>query len=416
MSTASKNSFSSRATLRVGNDSFEIYRLDALAKAGVGNVARLPFSLKVLLENLLAPRGRPLRPRGRHSRPRRLGPLERRRERNLLHARARAAAGFHRRSGGRRSRRDARSDPQAWRRSEKNQSAASRRTRDRPLRASGQIRLRGRLRLQRRTRNAAQHRALRLPPLGTESLEEFQSCSAGHRHLPSGESRISRARRFQRRAGRQALRLPRFARRHRFAHHHGQRPRRVRLGRRRHRSGSRHARPAALDADSRTSSASSCTAACPKARRPPTWCSPSRRCCARKASSENSSSSTARAFPASRFPTAPPSPTWRPNTAPPWASSPSTRRRSPTCASPAAASAQVRLVEAYTKEQGIFRTDETPDPIFSDKLELDLATVVPTMAGPKRPQDSVPLTQAKVGVRKIAHRSAQARARAEQRR
>jgi aconitate hydratase len=56
---------------------------------------------------------------------------------------------------------------------------------------------------------------------------------------------------------------------------------------------------------------------------------------------------------------------------------------------------QVALVEAYTKEQGIFRTDETPDPVFSDTLELDLAKVVPTIAGPKRPQDSVPLTQAK---------------------
>src|SRR5579863_6574411 len=55
---------------------------------------------------------------------------------------------------------------------------------------------------------------------------------------------------------------------------------------------------------------------------------------------------------------------------------------------------QVRLVEAYTKAQGLFRTDQTPDPIFSDRLELDLASVVPTMAGPKRPQDSVALTQA----------------------
>jgi aconitate hydratase len=55
----------------------------------------------------------------------------------------------------------------------------------------------------------------------------------------------------------------------------------------------------------------------------------------------------------------------------------------------------VKLVEAYTKEQGLFRTDATPDPIFSDRLELDLATVVPTMAGPKRPQDSVFLTDAK---------------------
>jgi aconitate hydratase len=56
---------------------------------------------------------------------------------------------------------------------------------------------------------------------------------------------------------------------------------------------------------------------------------------------------------------------------------------------------QVKLVEAYTKEQSLFRTDQTPDPIFSDRLELDLTTVVPTMAGPKRPQDSVPLTHAK---------------------
>jgi aconitate hydratase len=56
---------------------------------------------------------------------------------------------------------------------------------------------------------------------------------------------------------------------------------------------------------------------------------------------------------------------------------------------------RVRLVEAYTKEQGLFRTDATPDPIFSDKIELDLAKVVPTMAGPKRPQDSVPLAEAK---------------------
>jgi len=56
---------------------------------------------------------------------------------------------------------------------------------------------------------------------------------------------------------------------------------------------------------------------------------------------------------------------------------------------------RVRLVEAYTKDQGLFRTDQTPDPIFSSRIELDLASVVPTMAGPKRPQDSVPLTQAK---------------------
>ncbi|MSP78135.1 MAG: aconitate hydratase AcnA [Dehalococcoidia bacterium] len=56
---------------------------------------------------------------------------------------------------------------------------------------------------------------------------------------------------------------------------------------------------------------------------------------------------------------------------------------------------QVDLVERYAKEQGVFRTDATPDPEFSDKLELDLGTVVPSLAGPRRPQDRVALTQMK---------------------
>jgi aconitate hydratase len=56
---------------------------------------------------------------------------------------------------------------------------------------------------------------------------------------------------------------------------------------------------------------------------------------------------------------------------------------------------QVMLVEAYTKAQGLFRTDDTPDPIFTDTLELDLRSVEPSLAGPKRPQDRVPLKLAK---------------------
>ncbi|TMA12137.1 MAG: aconitate hydratase AcnA [Deltaproteobacteria bacterium] len=55
----------------------------------------------------------------------------------------------------------------------------------------------------------------------------------------------------------------------------------------------------------------------------------------------------------------------------------------------------IRLVEAYCKEQGLFRTDASPDPVFTDTLELDLATVEPSLAGPRRPQDRVPLKQAK---------------------
>ena len=62
---------------------------------------------------------------------------------------------------------------------------------------------------------------------------------------------------------------------------------------------------------------------------------------------------------------------------------------------------QIALVEAYCKEQGLFRTDATPDPSFTDTLQLDLGTVEPTVAGPKRPQDRVPLRQAKSSFTKI---------------
>ena len=53
----------------------------------------------------------------------------------------------------------------------------------------------------------------------------------------------------------------------------------------------------------------------------------------------------------------------------------------------------VERVERYCKEQGLFRTDATPDPVFSTTLELDLSTVESSLAGPKRPQDRVPLTE-----------------------
>ncbi|MCC6586316.1 MAG: aconitate hydratase AcnA [Bryobacterales bacterium] len=55
----------------------------------------------------------------------------------------------------------------------------------------------------------------------------------------------------------------------------------------------------------------------------------------------------------------------------------------------------IALVEAYYKEQGLFRTDETPDPIYTDTLELDLSTVVPSLAGPRRPQDRINLPDVK---------------------
>ncbi|HEU5253190.1 MAG TPA: aconitate hydratase [Solirubrobacterales bacterium] len=55
----------------------------------------------------------------------------------------------------------------------------------------------------------------------------------------------------------------------------------------------------------------------------------------------------------------------------------------------------IELVDAYAREQGMFHEESTPDPVFSDLLELDLGEVEPSLAGPKRPQDRVPLSEAK---------------------
>ena len=55
---------------------------------------------------------------------------------------------------------------------------------------------------------------------------------------------------------------------------------------------------------------------------------------------------------------------------------------------------QIEIVEAYCREQQLFRTDDMPDPEYSDVLELDLATIEPSLAGPKRPQDRIALHEA----------------------
>jgi aconitate hydratase len=60
----------------------------------------------------------------------------------------------------------------------------------------------------------------------------------------------------------------------------------------------------------------------------------------------------------------------------------------------------IRRVEAYCRAQGLFRDADTPDPEFTDILELDLGTVEPSLAGPKRPQDRVPLSEMKAAFQK----------------
>jgi aconitate hydratase A / 2-methylisocitrate dehydratase len=60
---------------------------------------------------------------------------------------------------------------------------------------------------------------------------------------------------------------------------------------------------------------------------------------------------------------------------------------------------QVELVEAYAKLQGLFRTDDSPDPEFDESLDLDLGSVEPSLAGPRRPQDRVALSGVKAAFR-----------------
>src|SRR5271167_5033516 len=59
--------------------------------------------------------------------------------------------------------------------------------------------------------------------------------------------------------------------------------------------------------------------------------------------------------------------------------------------------ARIALVEGYAKAQGLYRTRLTPDPVFTDTLALELGEVTPSLAGPKRPQDRVALSGARIG-------------------
>ena len=236
MSPSSNNSFGSRDTLAAGGHSYEIYRLDALEKRGIGHGGQLPFSLRVLLENLLRQED------GRFVQPEDIEalaewqPVAKTRDGDCLHAGARAAAGFHRRACRGRSGGDARRHRAHGRRREEDQSPAAGRAGDRPFRAGGQVRQRHGVRVQRGTRVPAQRRALRVPALGAEGVAEFQGGAAGHGHRAPGEPGISGARGLRRLARRPRGGLSRFAGGHRFAHHDGQRSGRFGLGRRRHRS------------------------------------------------------------------------------------------------------------------------------------------------------------------------------------
>ena len=92
-------------------------------------------------------------------------------------------------------------------------------------------------------------------------------------------------------------------------------------------------------------------------------------------------------------PTARRSPTWRPNMARPAASSRSTSGRIDYLELTGRDPERIALVQRLCQAQGLWRDASTPEPVFTDTLELDMSTIEPSLAGPKRPQDRVLLSE-----------------------
>ncbi len=169
--------------------------------------------------------------------------------RDRLRARARAAAGLHRRAGRRGPGRDAPRDAGARRRPGAHQPTPACRARDRPLGAGGRIRDAAGVPGQCRPRVRAQQGALRLPEVGPAGLRQLRGGAARHGDRAPGQPRAPRARRLRARDRRHRPGLPGHAGRHRLPHDDGQRPRRPGLGSGGDRGRGGDARSARLDAD-----------------------------------------------------------------------------------------------------------------------------------------------------------------------
>ena len=238
-----------RARSRSAGRAYEIYRLDARRGRGPRR-RRLPYSLKVLLENLLRTEDganitaddiRALAGWDADAEPEQGDPV---------HAGAGDHAGLHRRAVRRRPGHHARGDGRPRRRPDQDQPARPGRAGHRPLGDRRRLRHAGGVRAQRRDRVRAQQGALPVPALGPGRLRRLQGRPARHRHRAPGQHRAPRPRgRSPATVDGELHGLPRHLRRHRLAHHDGQRHRRGRLGRRRHRGRGRDARPAGVDAD-----------------------------------------------------------------------------------------------------------------------------------------------------------------------
>ena len=233
---------------------------------------------------------------------------------------------------------------------------------------------------ERGARVRAQRRALRVPQVGPGALDDFRAVPPDTGHRPPGEHRVSRARRLRRRrrrrsrTRRQHRRVSRYRRRHRLAHDDGQRPRRARVGRRRHRSRGRDARPAGDDADSRSHRLQAHRQAARRRHRDRPRSAVTQMLRKKGVVGKFVEFYGAGLSIICRSPIARRSATCRRSTARRSRSSRSTSRRCTYLRLTGRSDEQIALVEAYAKEQGMFRTDASPEPRFTDTLALDLAT------------------------------------------
>ena len=293
------DSFGARSTLRVGTREFEIFRLDALARAGLP-ADRLPYSLRILLENLLRTR---TASRSRADDIARAGELGSGRRRPSARSPSPRRACCCRTSRACPAWSISRRCATRWPRSaatRRDQPAAAGRAGHRPLGAGRRLRhARGVPRSTRRSSSSATRSATPSCKWGQQALRATsRSCRPSTGIVPSGQPRVPgargvRRRRRRRRSAECPARLSRHARRHRLAHDHDQRPGRARLGRRRHRGRGGHARPAGLDADPAGRRLPADRQAAGGLHRHRPGAHRHARCCARRAWSASSSSSSA---------------------------------------------------------------------------------------------------------------------------
>ena len=367
------NSFDARADLEVGGETYEIFRLDALQSKF--DVARLPFSLKILLENLLRNEDG-----GRSSKEdiEALASWDANAEPSEEIAFTPARVLMQDFTGvpavvDLAAMRDAMADNRrrpvedqpARARPSSSSTTPCRSTRSAPATRSSSTPS------CEFERNEERYAFLRW---GQDALRQLRGRAARHRHRPPGQPRVPRARRLPptRQRTRAPPGLPRHARRDRLAHDDDQRPRRARLGRRRHRGRGGDARPADVDADPAGGRLQAHAASCPRARPRPTSCSPSPRCCASTASSASSSSSTAPAC--ARLPLADRATigNMRPEFGSTCAIFPIDAETLRYLEFSGRPKERVELVEAYAKEQGLWHDEDSEEPTYSDTLELDL--------------------------------------------